>query len=165
MFTSPATKILHPWKNKVFDEQKVMCTATLNKNRQFVWAMSIVSNIICAITDWMHCCVSSNIINCCAMLFPQIEMLLIQCYNSTISLSFKCWSCHASNVVHQLSSFCTLCFAIFADEVVLLVFVLQTFSWNHSPIHFVWSPLSSVETFRSICVTLCCKRYTARHRT
>jgi len=30
------------------------------------------------------------------------------------------WSFHACNVVHQLSSFCALCFAIFADEVVLL---------------------------------------------
>jgi len=33
-----------------------------------------------------------------------------------------------SNLVHHLSSFCALCFAIFADEVVLLIFVLQTFS-------------------------------------
>jgi len=38
------------------------CTATLNKNRQFVhYAMPIVSNIIYAITD-IHCCFSSNIL-------------------------------------------------------------------------------------------------------
>jgi len=46
--------------------------------------MSIVSNIIYAITD-THCCFSSNIISCCATRFAQIEMLLIQCYNSTVS--------------------------------------------------------------------------------
>jgi len=40
---------------------------------------------------------------------------------------------------------------------VLLIFVLQKFSWCHSPIYFVCSPLSSLETFRNICVTLCCK--------
>ena len=39
-------------------------------------------------------------------------------------------------VVHQLPSFCALCIAIFADEVIRLIFVLQTFSWNHSPIYF-----------------------------
>jgi len=55
--------------------------------------------------------------------------------------------------VHQLSSFCALCFAIFADEVVLFIFVLQTFSWYHSPICFVCSPLSSLQTFWSICIT------------
>jgi len=32
------------------------------------------------------------------------------------------------NVVHQFSGFCALRFAIFADEVVLLILVLQTFS-------------------------------------
>jgi len=42
--------------------------------------------------------------------------------------------------VHKLPSFCALCFAIFVDEVVLLIFVLQTFSWNHSPIYF-FAPL------------------------
>jgi len=31
-------------------------------------------------------------------------------------------------VVHQLPSFCALCIAIFADEVIRLIFVLQTFS-------------------------------------
>jgi len=43
--------------------------------------MSIVSNILYAITD-IHCCFSSNIISCCAACFaqPQIEMFLIQCY-------------------------------------------------------------------------------------
>jgi len=85
--------------------------------------------------------------------------------NAQNKFTFKCWSHHAFNVVHQLSSFCALCFAIFADEVVHLIFVLQTFSWNHSPIYFVCSPLSSLETFRSICVTLGCERNTARHRT
>jgi len=85
--------------------------------------------------------------------------------NAQNKVKFKCWSCHALNVVHQLPSFCALCFAIFADEVVRLIFVLQTFSWNNSPVYFVCSPLSSLETFWSICVTLCCKRYTARHRT
>jgi len=40
--------------------------------------------------------------------------------NAQNKFTFKCWSCHAFNVVHQLSSFCALCFAIFADEVVLL---------------------------------------------
>jgi len=49
--------------------------------------MSVVSNIIYAITD-IHCCFSSNIISCCATCFAQIEMLLIQCYNSTVSLGY-----------------------------------------------------------------------------
>ena len=60
--------------------------------------------------------------------------------NAENKFAFKCWSCHASNVVHQLPSFCALHFAIFADEVVLLIFVLQPFSWNHSPIYF-FAPL------------------------
>ena len=84
--------------------------------------------------------------------------------NAQNKFSFKCWSCHAFNIVHQLSSFCALCFAIFADEVILLIFILQKFSWNHSPINFVCSPLSSLETFQNICGTLCCKKNTARHR-
>jgi len=73
--------------------------------------------------------------------------------NTQKKFTFKCWSCHAFNNLHQLSSFCALCFAIFADETSLLLFVLQTFSWNNSPIYFVCSPISSPETFRSICVT------------
>ena len=77
--------------------------------------------------------------------------------NAQNKVTLKCWSCHAFNVVHQLSSFCVLCFAIFADGVVLLIFVLQLFSWNHSPIYFVWSPLSSLETFWSIRVTCVAK--------
>ena len=81
--------------------------------------------------------------------------------NAQNKFTFKCWSCHAFNVVHQLSRFCALCCAIFADEVVFLTFVLQTFSWNHSPIYLVCSPLSSLETCWSICITLCFKRYTA----
>jgi len=40
--------------------------------------------------------------------------------NAQNKFTFKCWSCHAFNGVHQLSSFCALCFAIFADEDVLL---------------------------------------------
>ena len=51
--------------------------------------------------------------------------------------------------MHQLSSFCALCFAIFPDEVELLILVLQTFSWKHSPIYFVCSPLSSLQPFLS----------------
>jgi len=35
--------------------------------------MSIVSNIIYAITG-IHCCFSSNMINCCATCFAQIKM-------------------------------------------------------------------------------------------
>ena len=77
-------------KNKTFRSKKY--TATLNTNRQFVSAMSIkvsvkVSNIICVITD-IHCCFSSNIISCCATCFAQIEMFLIQCYNSVVSLGY-----------------------------------------------------------------------------
>jgi len=53
--------------------------------------------------------------------------------NAQNKFRFKCWSCHAFNVVHQLPSFCALCFAIFADEVILLIFFLQTFSWNQLP--------------------------------
>jgi len=45
--------------------------------------MSIVRNIIYAITH-IHCCFSSNIISRCATCFSQIEMFLIQCYNSTV---------------------------------------------------------------------------------
>jgi len=60
--------------------------------------------------------------------------------NAQNKFAFKCWSFHASNVVQQLPSFCALCLAIFADEVVLLIFVLQKFSWNHSTIYF-FAPL------------------------
>jgi len=49
--------------------------------------MSIVSNIIYAITD-IHCCFSSNIISYCAACFAQIEMFLIQCCNSAVSLGY-----------------------------------------------------------------------------
>jgi len=48
--------------------------------------------------------------------------------NAQNKFTFKCCSCHAFNIVHQLYSFCALCFAIFADEVALFIFVLQTFS-------------------------------------
>jgi len=76
---------------------------------------------------------------------------------------------HSNVEVVMLLTLCTnfqvfAHFTIFADEVVLLIFALQTFSWNYAPIHFVCSPLSSLETFRNICATLCCKRNTARHR-
>jgi len=57
--------------------------------------------------------------------------------------------------VHQLSSFCALCFAIFTDEVVLLIFVLQTFSWNHSRIYFfahLFLHLKHFETSALLCV-------------
>ena len=57
----------------------------------------------------------------------------------------------------------TLCsnFQVFAHfalqsslmKLYFLIFVLQTFSWNHSSIYFVCSPLSSLETYWSICVT------------
>jgi len=47
--------------------------------------MSIVSNIIYAITDF-HCCSSSNTISCCATCFVQIEIFLIQCYNGLAGL-------------------------------------------------------------------------------
>jgi len=68
--------------------QTKKCISTLNKNRQFVYqAMSIVSNIIYAITD-IHCCFSSNIISCCATCFAQIEMFVIECCNSTVSLGY-----------------------------------------------------------------------------
>ena len=56
--------------------------------------------------------------------------------NAQNKFAFKCWSFQAFNVLHQLPSFFALCFAIFADELVLLIFVLQTFSWNHSRIYF-----------------------------
>jgi len=46
-----------------------------------------VSNIIYAIAG-IHCCFSSNIISCCATCFAQIEMFLIQCYDSTVSLGY-----------------------------------------------------------------------------
>ena len=72
--------------------------------------------------------------------------------NAQNKFTFKCWSFQASNVVHQLPSFCALFFAIFSNGLVLLIFVLQTFPSNHSPIYFVCSTLSSLETFWSICV-------------
>ena len=60
----------------------------VEKNRQFVYyATSVVSNIIYAITD-VHWYFSSDIISCCAACFAQIVMLLIQCYNSTVSLGY-----------------------------------------------------------------------------
>jgi len=49
--------------------------------------MSIMSNIIYAITD-IHRCFSSNTISCCATCFDQIKMFLIQCCNSTFSLGY-----------------------------------------------------------------------------
>ena len=62
--------------------------SNLNKNRQLVYeAMSIVSSIIYAITD-IHFSFSSNTISCCATCFAQIEMFVIQCCNSTVSLGY-----------------------------------------------------------------------------
>jgi len=75
--------------------------------------------------------------------------------NAQNKFAFKCWSCHASDVVHQLPSFVALCFAFFADEVVRLIFVLQTFSWNHSPIYFfapLFLPLKHFEASALLCV-------------
>ena len=77
----------------------------------------------------------------------------IKCAQNKFTLKY--WSCHIFNVVHQLSSFCALCFAIFADAAVLLIFVLQTFSWNHSPIYFVshlFPHLKHLETSALLCV-------------
>ena len=69
--------------------------------------------------------------------------------NEQYKCTFKCWSCHAFNVVHQHSCFCAHCFAIFAYEVVLLIYVLPTFSWNHSPICFVYSLFLHVKHFET----------------
>jgi len=77
-----------------------------------------------------------------------------------------------SNVeVVMLITLCTI-FQVFAH------FALQSspvklYFWYLSCKHFpeithqyiFLLPLSSLETFWSICVTLCCKRYIARHRT
>jgi len=48
--------------------------------------------------------------------------------NTQNKFTFKCWSYDSFNVLHQFLGFCALCFETFADEVVLLIFVLQTFS-------------------------------------
>jgi len=48
--------------------------------------------------------------------------------NAQNKFTFKYWSCHAFNVVHQLSGFSAFCFAIFADEIVLLIL-----SYKHFP--------------------------------
>ena len=74
--------------------------------------------------------------------------------NAQNKFTFKFWSCHAFNVVHQLSSFWALCFAIFADEVVLLIFVLQRFSWSHQYILFapLFLHLKHFETSALLCV-------------
>ena len=69
--------------------------------------------------------------------------------NAQKKCTLKCWTCHAFNVVQQLSSFCALCFAIFAGEGVRLTFVLQTFFWNHSQMYLVSSPLPSPQPFLS----------------
>jgi len=60
--------------------------------------------------------------------------------------------------VNQLSCFCALCFGNVDDEVVILIFIMQRFSWNNSPISFCYSSLSSCETFWSICDAVGCKR-------
>ena len=75
--------------------------------------------------------------------------------NAQNKFAFKCWSFHASNVVHQLPSFCMVCFAIFADEVVLLIFVLQTFSWNRSPIYFFALLFLRLKHFEASALLLC----------
>jgi len=43
--------------------------------------------------------------------------------NTKNKFIFKCWSCHAFNVLHQLQS--ALCFAIFAGEVVAYFWYLS----------------------------------------
>ena len=91
--------------------------------------MSIVSSIISAIAD-IHCCVSSNIISCCATCFTQIEMFLIQCYNSMVSglPSYLQRSCdmptylgkHFSKPTKlKIKFFCLLCETIFVEEFAL----------------------------------------------
>ena len=47
--------------------------------------------------------------------------------NAQNKFTFKYWSCHAFNVVHQLSGFSPFCFAIFADEVLLLILSCKHF--------------------------------------
>jgi len=45
----------------------------------------------------------------------------LRCESKTQNkFTFKCWCCHAFEVLHQLSSFCALCFTFFADKVVLM---------------------------------------------
>jgi len=60
--------------------------------------------------------------------------------NTQNEFTLKCWCCHAFKVLHQLLGFWALCFAIFADAVVLFIFILQKYSWNHFPI-FLFAPL------------------------
>ena len=60
--------------------------------------------------------------------------------NTPNKFPFKCWCCHAFKVLQQLSGFCALWFAVFADEVALFIFILQQYSWNYSPI-FLFAPL------------------------
>jgi len=64
----------------------------------------------------------------------------------------KCLCCHAFQVFTTFM-FCKLFFVNFADEVVRLVFILQYFSWSHSPIsfllrfHFTWNILKHLRCF------------------
>ena len=71
--------------------------------------------------------------------------------NAQNKVTIKCWSCHVFNIAHQLSSFCALVFAIFSDEDLLTILVLQIFSRNHSPTYLVCycSPLSSLQPILS----------------
>ena len=70
--------------------------------------------------------------------------------------TFKCWSCHTDDILHQLSSCCALCFAICADEVTFDICLACIFVKSRIYI-FCLSSLSSLEIFRSICGTLCCE--------
>jgi len=83
--------------------------------------------------------------------------------NVQIKFAFKCWSFHASNVVHKLPNFCALCnFRRWSCtfHICLANIFLKSLTYI-----FFCSPLSLLETFWGIYVTLCCKRYTAGHRT
>ena len=74
----------------------------------------------------------------------------LSCYNASNKqnkFAFNCWSCHAFNVLHQLQSFSALCFAIFADEVVLFVFVLQTNIFCFLLFFFTWNILKHLRYF------------------
>jgi len=67
---------------------------------------------------------------------------------------------HAFQLLQQLSRFCTLHFAIFADEVIH--FDINSATFFLTPLANV-SALSSRETVQRICVALGCKRYD-KHR-
>ena len=86
---------------------------------------------------------------------PNNLVMLITAYQTTIGhravrlyneskmqnkFTFKCWSCHAFNVVHQLSSFCALCL-----QSSLMKLYFWYFSCKHFPEithqHILFAPL------------------------